>query len=102
MAEAYSLADLFVFPSRTENYPLSVLESIACSTPAAAFRVGGIPEIITVKSLGLLAKPFSRKELTKNIKSILNRKEVKLSAPKEYSIKKAAKEYLKLFREVLS
>ena len=46
LAEIYTAADLFVNPTREENYPTVNMESIACGTPVLTFRTGGSPEII--------------------------------------------------------
>ena len=45
LAEIYSAADLFVNPTREENYPTVNMESIACGTPVLTFKTGGSPEI---------------------------------------------------------
>lgn len=45
LAEIYSSADLFVNPTREENYPTVNMESISCGTPVLTFRTGGSPEI---------------------------------------------------------
>lgn len=45
LAEIYSAADVFVNPTREENYPTVNMESIACGTPVLTFRTGGSPEI---------------------------------------------------------
>lgn len=45
LAQIYSAADLFVNPTREENYPTVNMEAIACGTPALSFRTGGSPEI---------------------------------------------------------
>lgn len=45
LAEIYSVADLFVNPTREENYPTVNMESIACGTPVLTFNTGGSPEI---------------------------------------------------------
>lgn len=50
LAEIYSAADLFVNPTREENYPTVNMESIACGTPVLTFRTGGSPEIPDDKS----------------------------------------------------
>lgn len=50
LAEIYSAADLFVNPTREENYPTVNMESIACGTPVLTFRTGGSPEILDEKT----------------------------------------------------
>lgn len=67
LALIYSMADLFVMPSMAENLPSSILESLACGTPVAAFGVGGIPEIIEHQVNGYLAAPFDSRELAEGI-----------------------------------
>lgn len=47
LAEIYTAADLFVNPTREENYPTVNMESIACGTPVLTFRTGGSPEIVS-------------------------------------------------------
>lgn len=42
-----SLADVFVFPSRTETFGLAALEALACGIPVAAHDVMGPRDIIT-------------------------------------------------------
>ena len=45
LAEIYTMADIFVNPTREENYPTVNMESIACGTPVLTYRTGGSPEI---------------------------------------------------------
>ncbi|MBR5500051.1 MAG: glycosyltransferase [Clostridia bacterium] len=46
LAEIYSAADLFVNPTREENFPTVNIESLACGTPVLTFDTGGSSEII--------------------------------------------------------
>ena len=46
LAEIYTAADLFVNPTRDENYPTVNMEALACGTPVLTFNTGGSPEII--------------------------------------------------------
>lgn len=46
LAAIYSSADVFVNPSREENYPTVNMEALACGTPVITFRTGGSPEMI--------------------------------------------------------
>ena len=55
LAQAYSACDFFVVPSTIDNLPSTVIESMACGTPVAVFRVGGIPDMITPGQTGVLA-----------------------------------------------
>lgn len=46
LAKIYTAADLFVNPTREENYPTVNMEALACGTPVLTFKTGGSPEII--------------------------------------------------------
>jgi glycosyltransferase involved in cell wall biosynthesis len=46
LADYYSDADVFVFPSLTDTFGLVLLEAIACGTPVAAFPVTGPADVV--------------------------------------------------------
>lgn len=46
LAEIYSVANLFVNPTREDNFPTVNMESLACGTPVLTFRTGGSPEML--------------------------------------------------------
>lgn len=50
-------ADIYTLPSRSEGMPNALLEAMSLGLPAAAFKMGGVSEIITDGLTGLLAKP---------------------------------------------
>jgi glycosyltransferase involved in cell wall biosynthesis len=50
LAELYSAADVFVNPTREENYPTVNMEALACGTPVVTFRTGGSPECVDEKT----------------------------------------------------
>jgi N-acetyl-alpha-D-glucosaminyl L-malate synthase BshA len=52
--ELLPIADLMIMPSQMESFGLAALEAMACSVPAIATRVGGVPELIDDGSNGLL------------------------------------------------
>lgn len=67
----YSSSDALVVPSRQDNLPNTAVESHACGTPVVAFEIGGLPDIISHKHTGYLAKPFDTVDLAAGIKWIL-------------------------------
>ena len=46
LAQLYSGADVFVFPSRTDTFGLVLLEALACGTPVAAYPVQGPLDVV--------------------------------------------------------
>ena len=67
----YAAADLFLFPSRADNAPLVVLESLACGTPVAAFDVGGLAEMVRPGRTGTLAPPADAAALAADIVALV-------------------------------
>ena len=50
----YSLADVFVLPSRSEGSPNALLEAMVAGLPVIATAVGGVPEIVRSGVNGVL------------------------------------------------
>lgn len=67
LAMLYSAADVMAVPSRMDNLPQTVLESLACGTPCVAFDVGGMPDMIRHLENGYLASPYSTDDFATGI-----------------------------------
>lgn len=52
----YAAADVFAFPSREDNAPLTVVEAMLSGTPVVAFPVGNVPELIRHEDTGYIAR----------------------------------------------
>jgi len=60
LAEAYSNADVFVFPSNTDTFGLVMIEAMACGVPVAAYPVVGPIDVVTDPKVGRLDKDLGR------------------------------------------
>jgi glycosyltransferase involved in cell wall biosynthesis len=66
--ELLRAADASLLSSSWENLPHTVLESLAVGTPVISTAVGGVPEIVTDESNGLLVSPGDSAELAAAIR----------------------------------
>jgi glycosyltransferase involved in cell wall biosynthesis len=67
LAMLYSAADAFILPSRQDNLPNVMLESLACGTPVIGFPIGGVKETIRDGFNGLLCDEVSADALGRTI-----------------------------------
>lgn len=66
--------NLFVLPSLSEAFGITLLEAMRAEVPIVASRVGGIPEIITNNLNGILVEPKQPKKLAAAILNLVNDK----------------------------
>ena len=111
LAPLYRNAELVIMPSRSEGFPLTLLEAGACGALSLAARVGGVSEVIEDGRTGFLVEPESIDALSSAIEEIM-----RLSAEETARIKLAARarveerfseeqivsEYLELFTSILN
>jgi glycosyltransferase involved in cell wall biosynthesis len=70
-----SSLDLFVFPSNNEGLGSILLDVMQLNVPIIASNVGGIPDIITDNTNGLLTPPADSVQLKQNILDLYHNKE---------------------------
>ncbi len=104
----YSAADVFVTSSIQENLPNTIMEAMACGTPAVGFEVGGIPEMIETNLTGFLAKYKSAESLAEGMKWVLyeaNQEELSKNARQKvvnnYSEKVVVELYLEVYKSLI-
>lgn len=104
LAQIYSSADLFVNPTREDNYPTVNMESIACGTPVLTFRTGGSPEILD-ESTGVVVDCDDYSALRAEIYRIFNNRpysvESCLKKAASYDKEKCFEEYVELYKRIL-
>lgn len=106
---AYSAADLFIFPTRADNLPLVLQESMACGTPMISFDIGGIPDLVRPMVTGYLAKPEDAMDFCDGIVALLEDDQLRQTmsancrviALAEYSLELQAQRYIELYKKIL-
>ncbi|WP_234735037.1 glycosyltransferase family 4 protein [Tellurirhabdus bombi] len=71
MIAVYQAADVLLIPSLEDNFPNTIIESLACGTPVLGFRTGGIPEQIMHRQTGYLAQLASAEDLAQGLHWLL-------------------------------
>lgn len=101
LAEIYTAADVFVNPTREENYPTVNMESLACGTPVITFDTGGSPEILDISCGKIIPKNDISALCTAiedMVKDLPKETECVIKA-KEFDQRERFEEYMNLYRQ---
>ncbi len=109
MVRCYQASDLFIYPTRADTLPSSLMEATACGLPAISFDVGGCGEIITEGENGMLIPPgeiggFVQAILRLGKDAALREKfsgKARQAAVLRFDIRQAADAYFRLFQELI-
>lgn len=105
LAEIYTAADLFVLPTREENYPTVNMEALACGTPVLTFRTGGSPEIID-ETCGAVVDCDDIDAMEREIIRICEEnpysKEACIKKAQEFDQNERFKEYVDLYERIVA
>jgi glycosyltransferase involved in cell wall biosynthesis len=106
LAQMYSAATLFVFPSLYEGFGLPPLEAMACGTPSVVSNSSSLPEV--TGSAALLFNPTSLDSFEDCVIKLLTHPELAdnlrtegLHQSAQFSWSSAAEETLAVYRSVL-
>ena len=104
----YSACDAFICPSRADNLPNTVLESLSCGIPVIGSDTGGIPDMIRENFNGLIFKsndPENCKAKVKEAEMKIGnfsdlRNSIRNRVLSDFSIKRQAELYLNIIPQV--
>ncbi len=104
ISELYNEADIFLLPSREDNLPNSMVESLCCGVPMVGFAVGGLNETIINGKNGYLSKEVTAEGLAntlllciKNI-DMFNNQEIAAEAHSKFSNEVQVKSLLNIYK----
>jgi glycosyltransferase involved in cell wall biosynthesis len=105
LAKVYNYCDAMVIPSKQDNLPNTMLESLACGTPVIGTPAGGISEILKNPIFGILSETHDAVDLAKAIRSFsaesFERKVIAELAHQIFDLEKQAKEYTTVYNNLL-
>jgi len=105
-----SAMDVVVFPSRSEGFPLTVIEAASIGRPIIAAAVGGIRDIVLNNNTGFLVPPENSQALymaiTKSITNYDRAKELgeraRALALEKFGIDKCRSEVIQIYRTLIA
>jgi glycosyltransferase involved in cell wall biosynthesis len=102
----YQKAKIFLFPSFHESFGFPPLEAMACGTPVIVSEVTALPEVCA--DAALYVNPHDKEDIKMKVLALYHDKHLQevmitkgLERASTFTWQKAAKEYLKVFEEVL-
>jgi glycosyltransferase involved in cell wall biosynthesis len=125
VADAYRAADVYLHAAHSDNFPISILEALACGCPVVATAVGGIPEQFVSLSLpmaqpglaepalppaGVLTPPRDPEAMARAVAAVLDDPLIaralaggaRVTAERRYSIERQARRYAELYRTAVA
>ncbi len=107
MSVIFSAADAFILPSREDNLPNVLLESLCCGTPVISFPVGGMIDCIENGINGILTSNQSSEDLADAItdfvlgKYYFNSESISRTAIQRFSPALQAGRYINIYKKLL-
>lgn len=109
LIEYHDISDIFIYPTLSDTFPLSILEAMARKTPVISTNVGGIPEQIEFCNCGIIVEKNDSNGIFNAIIEIINNQEKfgRILEENHYDIinyfswKLNAKKTLKLYKEIV-
>lgn len=109
LIQYFQASDIYVHPARSDNFPTTILEAMACGKPVIASSVAGIPEIIDHGMTGFLVPPQDPIALAKVLIELINNNEKRevmgINARKKvennFNLEKMTLEHIQFYEEII-
>lgn len=108
MAILYAAADAFLLPSREDNLPNTMVESLCCGTPVVTMPNGGMTDIIKNGYNGYICEDISSESFAKAINTFLEsgvsmkRNEIANEAQEIFSPSVQAMKYVTVYKHAIA
>ena len=101
LVELYSAADIFVNPTKEDNFPTVNIEAIACGTPVITYNTGGSGEMLNEKC-GIVVPTGDVRALAKAIQDIDLNSDDCVNHAKNFEKNKQYNVYMELYKNILN
>jgi len=109
VAGYYQSADLFVHAAKVDNFPLTIMEAMACGLPVVATEVGGIPEQVEEGRTGWLVPLRDVEALVSRVSQLIEQPAVRQTmgraaaekAVTTYALERMVSSYEDWYAEIL-
>jgi glycosyltransferase involved in cell wall biosynthesis len=110
LAEALSVADVFLMPSVQEAFGLMAVESMACGTPVIVFEGTALPDVIKAPHGGLAVPAKNSEALAAAIQKVLEDealrnklgKQARQIAEKEYALALYGQRHINMYENAIA
>ena len=104
LVEIYSACDLFLNPTRQDNFPTVNIEALSCGLPVLAFNTGGCPEIINDECGAIVEKDdieAMKNEIIRILETNPYKKQKCIKRAHEFNMIDRFNEYVELIDQLL-
>ena len=107
MVALYSMCDLHLSVSSEESFGLTLVESMACGTPVAAYRTAGSEETVSEGVNGCLVEEGDSEAMLELIKRLVGEPDrwdpviIRNSVEEKFSVEKQAEKYMHVYETIL-
>jgi glycosyltransferase involved in cell wall biosynthesis len=110
MARYYQAADVYVHAAKSDTFPNTVLEALACGLPVVATAVDGIPEQIDDGRSGFLVPPTDAETMSGRVIQLLANDALRASmataaaeiAARSFTVQRQVQAYLDWYEQILA